>query len=149
MERLSGYSLPPISPFFRITVQKRLHENHSHTLSLRVSSDMINACDNYCVCAMMSLFCISCVSLSVQVEGNPKQACVHLCVHTCICMEQQVYTTVLAQGLSRWHCVRFMCVLISASFLPLTLTPVFCWSVYPALSRLSHKTCFLLVTFFY
>lgn len=95
-----------------------------------------------CLCAI-----IKCASGRQLQDNVPQRTCVHLCVHTCICMALPVYTTVLAQGLARWHCARFKCVLISASFLLLKLMPVFCWSVYPALSRLSHKTCFLSVTF--
>ncbi len=112
----------------------------------------VDACDSNCACACVySCVClceiIKCASGGQLQDNVPERACVHLCVHTCICMALPVYTTVLAQGLARWHCARFKCVLISASFLLLRLMPVFCWSVYPALSRLSHKTCFLSVTF--
>lgn len=120
---------------------KSLQENCSHTWSLRVSSEMpkqINVCDSDCACAC-SFMClceiIKCASKGQLQDNVPELACVHLCVHTCIiCMALPVYTTVLAQGLARWHCARFKCVLISASFLLLRLMPVFCWSVYHALS---------------
>lgn len=160
MEGLSVYSFLLISPFFhnpcakgckRITLTLH-HCGCQATCQNRLMHVTVIVRMHVCIWGrcFASVVCVCVRSLRLEVNCEIMFPNVHaciLCVHTCICVPLPVYTTVLAQGPARWHCARFKCVLISPSFLLLRLMPVFCWSVYPVLSRLSHTTCFLLVTF--